>query len=177
MIDSNPELSGIVVWGIITVEVNLIPNIETELKTDFGEIILKSSIIPFDFTDYYEKEMGKDLKRCWLVTKNLIPLDRLAEIKNYARKIEGELLNEQQQRKINLDPGFLTLSNFVLATTKNYGHRIYLKDGIFAEVTLMYRNKSFQALEWTYPDYCNAIEFFNEVRKLYHDLLLEKKLL
>lgn len=168
---NNKEPQGIVVWGIISNDIDLISNIENKLLPDYGKVILKSSIIPFDFTDYYQKEMGKELKRIWLVTENLVSLDHLAKLKNFARKIEMNFLNEQKQRKINIDPGLLTLSNFVLATTKNYGHRIYLKDDIFAEATLIYRNKSYQALEWTYPDYKNAIEFFNQVRNLFHRII------
>jgi len=165
------KLYGTAIWGLITNENNLIPKIEKELLIDYGNVVLKSPIIPFDFTDYYEKEMGKNLIRCWLVTKNLVSLEKIAEMKNFARRIEKKFLNNQKQRSINIDPGIVTLSNFVLVTTKNYGHRIYLKDGIYAEVTLIYRNKSFQALEWTYPDYRNTIIFFNEARKFYQKLL------
>ena len=108
-------------------------------------------------------------KRLWIVTEQLIKLDHLADIKNFARKMEVKFQDENKNRKINIDPGALTLSNFVLATTKNYGHRIYLKDEIFAEVTLIYRKKSFQALEWTYPDYKTNeyITIFNRIREIY----------
>ncbi len=167
------KLYGTAIWGLITNQNNFIPKIEKELLNDYGQVILKSSIIPFDFTDYYEKEMGKNLIRCWLVTENLVLLEKIVEMKNFAQRIEKRFLNEQKQRSINIDPGIVTLSNFILVTTKNYGHRIYLKDGIYAEVTLIYRNKSFRALEWTYPDYRNTIIFFNEARK-FHQKLLQK---
>lgn len=167
--------NGIIVWGIIINDVNLISEIEHILQPDFGRIVLKSSATPFNYTDYYENEMGKNLNRLWIVTNNFVSLDKIAEIKHYARKIEDKFRNEQNNRKINLDPGFLTLSNFVLVTTKNYGHRIYLKNGIYAEVTLIFRNKSFQALEWTYPDYREAISFFNEVREYYKKIIGDQK--
>jgi hypothetical protein len=172
---TNTEPNSIIVWGILFSNLDLISQIENELQIDFGKIILRSEIIPFDFTGYYEKEMGKNLKRLWIVTEQLIKLDHLADIKNFARKMEVKFQDENKNRKINIDPGALTLSNFVLATTKNYGHRIYLKDEIFAEVTLIYRKKSFQALEWTYPDYRNAIEFFNQVRVQFNNLLTNGK--
>jgi hypothetical protein len=160
-------INGLVVWGVITANTDLITALEKELSTSYGNTIFRSEIIDFNYTNYYEREMGKNLKRCWLVTENFVPLDQLAKLKHYAIMVEAKFQNHQGQRSINIDPGFLTLSNFVLATTKNYGHRIYLKDGIFAEVTLIYRNKSYHALDWTYPDYRNAINFFNEARNLY----------
>lgn len=157
-------LSGIVVWGTITKDTLLVSQLEDDLLKSFGKIIFKSSVIPFDYTKYYESEMGEKLQRCWLVTEQLKPLEQLADIKNFARKLERKQSNLKGQRSINIDPGFLTMPNFVLATTKNFGHRIYIKNDIFAEVTLIYQNKSFQALDWTYPDYKNAISFFNQVR-------------
>ncbi len=166
----NQVPSGLIVWGIITADVGLISIIEHMLSHNFGETILKSPMTPFDFTDYYEKEMGKNLQRCWLVTQNIVKADQLVEIKKYAEQIEKKFLTEKNKRQINIDPGILTLQNFILTTHKNYGHRIYLQKGVYAEVTLIYRHQSFQALEWTYPDYRNAIDFFNEARKLLRQL-------
>jgi hypothetical protein len=163
---TRPEPQGIIVWGILTNKPELVVAVEKEIEKNYGTVIRQSEIVPFDYTDYYEKEMGKNIQRLWLVTEKLVYLSLLAEIKNYARHIEATYADENNNRKINIDPGILTLSNFVLATTKNYGHRIYLRDGIFAEVTLIYRNKTFQSLEWTYPDYRNSIEFFNKAREL-----------
>ncbi len=164
MNEKESSIAGIIIWGIITNELSLILDLENKLFDNFGKTIKRSEVLAFDYTKYYEPEMGTNLKRCWLVTANLKPLEQLADIKNFARNIESNFFDQQGKRRINIDPGFLTLSNFVLATTKNYGHRIYLKDDIFAEVTLIFRNRSFQALDWTYPDYRNAITFFNEVR-------------
>ncbi|MDH5186329.1 MAG: DUF4416 family protein, partial [candidate division WOR-3 bacterium] len=95
-----------------------------------------------------------------------IALARLTEMKLWTMEIENEFLDTNRRRRINLDPGILTLAKLVLATTKNYYHRIYLGKGIFAEVTLIYRNKQFEPLAWTYPDYRTdtAIDFFQQVR-------------
>jgi len=82
--------------------------------------------------------------------------------------------SEGGRRKINLDPGYITESNLVLASTKAYNHRIYLKEGIYAEVTLIYRKKTgYEPLPWTYPDYRTrlALDFFGEVRRLYREEL------
>jgi hypothetical protein len=169
------NLTGIVIWGTITKDTLLISQLEDDLFESFGKVIFKSSVIPFDYTKYYESEMGEELQRCWLVTEQLKPLERLADIKNFARKLEEKQLNSKGHRSINIDPGFLTLSNFVLATTKNYVHRIYIKENIFAEVTLIYQNKSYQPLNWTYPDYRNAIPFFNQVRNELYKILIKNK--
>lgn len=168
---------GIIVWGVITTDLNLSKVVEKEVSADFGTIILISPIIPFDFSDYYEDELGKTLKRYWFVTEKLISLDKLIELKKYAIDIENKFTDQAHKRRINLDPGLLTLSNFVLATTKNYSHRIYLGKGIFAEITLIYRNRSFQSLDWTYPDYRQHIAFFNEVRNKFHERLVEMEFL
>jgi hypothetical protein len=77
----------------------------------------------------------------------------LVELKLLCNRIEKELAAEDGSRRINLDPGLLSMENFVLATTKNRGHRIFLRDGIFAEVTLMYVRGKFEPLPWTFPDY------------------------
>jgi hypothetical protein len=175
MNNEEPNLSGIVVWGTITNDILLVSQLEDDLRQRFGKIIFKSSVIPFEFTKYYESEMGEKLTRSWLVTEQLKPLEQLVDIKNFARKLEAKQLNSKGQRRINIDPGFLTLFNFVLATTKNYGHRVYIKENIFCEVTLIYQNKSFQPLDWTYPDYRNAIPFFNQVRSQLYKMLKDNK--
>ena len=73
------------------------------------------------------------------------------------------------KRRFNLDPGLLTLGNFVLATGKNNAHRIYLAEGIFADLTLIFRSRSYRPLEWTYPDYADAelIGILNRLREMY----------
>ncbi len=175
MNNEEPNLSGIVVWGTIANDTMLVSQLEDDLRQSFGKVIFKSSVIPFDFTEYYESEMGEKLMRSWLVTEQLKPLEQLADIKNFARKLEAKQLNSKGRRRINIDPGFLTLSNFVLATTKNFGHRIYLKDNIYAEVTLIYQNKSYQPLNWTYPDYQKVVPFFNQIRNHLYKILKENK--
>lgn len=157
-----------VVVGYIIKDVNLIKEINEILYSLLGEVDLASEIIDFNFTDYYEKEMGKDLKRQWVSYSNLIMPDFLPDLKIETNKIEDKF-SENGKRKINIDPGILTLNNFILATTKNYAHRIYLGKGIYAEVTLIYKNKKFNNLPWTYPDY--QTDFFHnfllKVRKIY----------
>ena len=109
--------------------------------------------IDFDFTDYYSKEMGSGLKRCFLVSDSLVGCNLLADLKHLTNRVERELARDDGCRRINLDPGLLSAGKFVLASTKNNAHRVYLRDGIFAEVTLYYRHRKFEPFEWTYPDY------------------------
>ena len=157
-----------VIIGYITSDIQLINEVNHELLPLLGEPDFFSEIIDFNFTDYYEKELGKNLKRQWVAYKNLIMPDFLASLKIKTNEIE-EKFKVANKRRINIDPGILTLNNFILATTKNYAHRIYLRDGIYAEVTLLYQNKKFQNLNWTYPDY--QPDFFHhfllKVRKSY----------
>lgn len=158
---------GSVIIGIITQNIDILTPVEMLLAKEISPIQYKSPVIDFDFTDYYEVEMGKNLLRQWLSLTNPVALDELLNLKLKTMAIEEKFLDASNHRRINLDPGILTLCNFVLATTKNYYHRIYLGKGIFAEVTLVYRHKNFQPLAWTYPDYRTdtAINFFKLVRE------------
>jgi len=122
------------------------------LEKRFGDIDSQSQIIKFNYTDYYEKEMGKGLKRQFVSFRPLINPESLTKAKLYTLKIEKKM-SRNKQRLINIDPGYLNEAKVVLASTKDFSHRIYLKHGIFAEITLIYHKKTFQVLSWTFPDY------------------------
>ena len=139
------------------------------LEKRFGKCDFTSPTLPFNHTRYYEKEFGPDLKRKFLsFQKPLLP-EKLARIKLFTNKVENKFLSSGYKRQINIDPGILTLSKVILATTKDYTHRIYLSRGIYAEVTLYYQDKTFRPWEWTYPDYKTPeyIQVFNNIRELY----------
>lgn len=146
-----------------------------ELSTEFGPVILKSEVIRFDHTTYYNKEMGSDLTRQWYVFGDLMLPDELVRLKHKANASERNYLNENGGRKVNIDPGLISMSNLVLASTKNYSHRIYVGQGIYAEVTLVYKDGRFNPLEWTYPDYREnmALGFFARARAILRDKLAE----
>ena len=112
--------------------------------------------------------MGKGLTRRFISFSKLIPIQDLYRIKLYTNRLE-EKFSVAKHRQINIDPGYLDLAKLVLASTKDYAHRIFLRKGIFAEITLTYRQDSFSRNDWTYPDYCSKeyIEIFNQIRKLY----------
>ena len=157
--------------SLIVSREDILPEGQKALEAMFGEIDLVSERFSFDFTDYYSKEMGPHLFRHFVTFKNLIPIPRLPEIKLTTNRLEEQLATQEGNRRFNIDPGYLCLHHVVLATTKGYSHRPYLRDGIYADLTLIYRNKSFQSLGWTYPDYRQGpvIDFFNQLRKKYLD--------
>ena len=134
----------------------------------FGGIDFQSPPLNFTHTDYYEKEFGADLFKKIVSFQKLIPPQKLPEIKILTNKAEKRL-SLQNKRRVNIDPGYLDLSKLVLASTKDYAHRIYLNKGIYGEVTLFYRNKTFAAWECTYPDYRTPqyLAIFNRIRQIY----------
>jgi hypothetical protein len=139
-----------------------------DLENILGKVVLKSATMPFNHTEYYGQEMGGGLIRQWCAFDKLIMPDRLVELKHRTNEIEKKYLNQNGGRKVNIDPGSVSLSNLILASTKNYSHRICLGMGIYAEVTLIYKKKHFVPLDWTYPDYREekALDFFTRAREI-----------
>lgn len=139
----------------------------------FGPTDLVSGTWSFDSTDYYELEMGEGLQRQFVSFERLIDPGQLAQQKILSNELERRICTEcgllPDQRRVNLDPGYLSLSKLVLATTKDYSHRLYLRDGIFAESTLHFEAGRWMPWPWTYPDYAGDSyhEFFVQVRELY----------
>jgi hypothetical protein len=135
------------------------------LKERFGEIDLVSGEIPFDFSNYYNPEMENNLRRFWISFENLIFTSELADIKIFTNSVENNFA-VNNKRKINIDPGYVTPANIVLATTKDFSHRIYLSKGIYGEVTTIYEKGEYIKLPWSYPDYLSlaATDFFLKIR-------------
>ena len=156
----------VLVAGILAQTPALAVVAEAALEREFGPIGRRSADMPFDYTNYYEPEMGPKLIRRWVAFARSIEPDRLAAAKLATNRLELEF-TEEGRRKVNLDPGLLSLHSLVLATTKDFAHRIYLGGGIFAEVTLLYQSGAFQVLPWTYPDYKSAtcLEFLMQCRE------------
>jgi hypothetical protein len=123
------------------------------LELAFGRGTAGPETFPFVETDYYANEMGPRLARVFWMADKTVERDRLAAIKVETNVIETRLASPGGARRVNLDPGLLTAESLVLATTKPYSHRIYLRDGIFADLTLIYRDGEYAPLPWTYPDY------------------------
>lgn len=153
----------------------LLERVEGPLTERYGPVRRASDIIPFTFSEYYEEEMGKDLLRKFLVFANPIQADRLPEIKLFTNELEERYAAEDWpvKRPINLDPGYMNLSKLVLASTKDHAHRLYLGNGIFAEITLSYHGNAFHPMPWTYPDYRTEEyrRFFELARREFKDSL------
>ncbi len=152
--------------GMITRHPELFTSATSILKKRFGKIYRESEIFPFEFTNYYTTEMGEGLLRKFVSFEKKISPDSLAKIKLYTNKIEKRFA-VNGKRQINIDPGIITPAQVVLASTKEFSHRIYLMAGIYAEVTLIFKKGRFEPLPWTYPDYRTQkyLSFFHSVRK------------
>jgi hypothetical protein len=137
-----------------------------DLAGRLGPVERTSGPFPFDRTDYYEREMGAPLYRRFAVMERLVPRDALAAAKIGAEELETEF-SVNGFRTVNLDPALLTEENVLLATGKNYSHRVYLRDGVFADLTLVYRKGEYRPLPWTYPDFTSPEirAFLAEVRE------------
>ena len=159
------------IFGIISGFQELMEEIEEPLTLRYGPIDYRSPIIPFTFTDYYTTQMGENLLRRFISFQQLIEPELLPEIKVHSNRLEEEyaLRSSQVNRPINLDPGYLTATGFILASTKNYAHRIPLQKGIYAELEYIFKKGEAQSLPWTYPDYRTEgyQKIFLEVRRIY----------
>ncbi|KPJ77173.1 MAG: GTP-binding protein [Deltaproteobacteria bacterium SG8_13] len=124
----------------------------SDLCAALGPVDMISQWMRFGHTNYYAAEMGEPLHRRMVVFKELIEQQSLAEIKHFTNRVERRFA-DGGRRRVNIDPGYLLPERFVLATGKNYSHRIFIGQGIYADLTLIYRSGGFHPLEWTYPDY------------------------
>jgi hypothetical protein len=140
------------------------------LSVDLGPVDMISPWMRFDHTDYYAAEMGGPLYRRMVVFKELIEQQDLADIKHLTNRIEDRFA-DSAGRRVNIDPGYLLPERFVLATGKNYSHRIFIGKEMYADLTLIYRDGGFQPLEWTYPDYREKRmrDYLNATRRKYLD--------
>lgn len=165
-----PEKAKLIV-GLLSGEEDWLREGVRRLKRHFGDVDVESDVWPFDATDYYAIEMGERLFRKFVSFDELTPMDRLAEVKRLTNDLEAalaaDLVTSGIARPVNLDPGYVTLSKLVLASSKDFSHRIYLERGVFAEVTLLFEHGGWRTLPWTYPDYGGGQydEFLNEVRE------------
>lgn len=146
-----PQTAKLVV-GLLFREQRIQQQALNALTERFGPVDFLTEPKLFTFTDYYEKEMGTSLYRQTGSFAQLVRQESLPDIKMFTNKLEAEF-SEESRRKVNIDPGLLSEERLVLATGKNYIHRIYLRSGIYADLTLIYQEGAYRALPWTYPDY------------------------
>jgi hypothetical protein len=140
-----------------------------QAAANWGPIALESAQFSFDQTDYYQPTMGPHLVKCFWAFQQPIDPALLVQCKLQTNDWEAQYAREggrSEPRPLNLDPGYLTLAKLVLASTKDHAHRLYLARGIYAEVTLRYKDGQWQDRDWTFPDYRRADykQFFSECR-------------
>ena len=154
--------------GLLTARPSALGEVRGRLEERLGPVDTESGWLDFDYTDYYEPEMGAGLKRVLWGFARLDGPEALVDLKLCTNCLE-QALAVDGRRVVNIDPGYLAPARVVLASTKDFAHRLYLGKGIYGEVTLMYRRKGFQPLPWTYPDYRSEAyhRFFRELRRLY----------
>ncbi|HEX3020291.1 MAG TPA: DUF4416 family protein [Chitinispirillaceae bacterium] len=145
------------------------------LNNKFGEQEFNYGPLPFSWSEYYSEEMGSNLMKCYFNYSSLIDRLQLIDIKLFTNSIEQDY-SVQGKRCVNIDPGYLARDKFVLVTTKDFYHRLYLGKGIYGEETLHYRKGKYRYFSWTYPDYKqkNLYEFLEKARAtLVRDLRVE----
>lgn len=160
------------VVGIFTGDAALFAPVEAALTERLGKPDYESPVLPFEQTRYYEREMGSGLKRKFYAFTRLIDPAELGPLKRWTMALE-ERWKQEGRRRVNIDPGYVSLAKLVLATTKDNVHRIYLGEGIFAEVTLYFKQGRFYPWPWTYPDYASEEyrAIFEHIRGLYREQL------
>jgi len=164
----NPQPVKLII-GILAADQNCLDTANKAISAKFGIIDLASDVWPFTQTEYYKDETGPNILRQFVSLEKLIDPGNLAKIKHAANKLEQKLAKQLKMplpRPVNLDPGLIEPSKLVLATTKNYSHRIYIGHKMFAEVTLIYEKNDWRHFDYTYPDYRQTCyhDFFTKVR-------------
>jgi hypothetical protein len=153
-------------FAVLYADTAQIEAIFTLLDREFGKRDQLYGPVPFSWTEYYSDEMGSALHKVYFNYTDSIDRDRLPSIKNLTNSIERQYAGPGRNRTVNIDPGYVARDKVVLATTKDFYHRLYLADGIFGEVTLHYRKGRFRYFSWTYPDFRNpeVMRFLERIR-------------
>jgi hypothetical protein len=151
--------------GVLVTSQGTIPHLLSLLEEHYGELEEVSEPIEFNFSDYYDSEMGGTPWRFFVVFEERLDPERLASVKLHTNTLE-DYFRVEGRRVVNLDPGVMSGANLILATTKNRSHRIPLQQGIYGELTLHYSGKRYNSFPWTYPDYKSSEvqSFFLKVR-------------
>ncbi len=165
-----------IISSLFSPERECIDKVISQLSGVYGPLDWLSPELLFDRTKYYAREMGWPLYRRFISFERVLPPDRLTEIKLETNQIEEQYLRDGK-RMINIDPGYICPERLILATGKNYVHRVYLSKGIYADLTLIFKKGSFRPLAWTYPDYADPeiIGYLNGIRKRYMEQLREMR--
>jgi Domain of unknown function (DUF4416) len=166
------------ICGMIYKEGALYAEAKSRLEAEWGRVDSESEPFPFDLTGYYEDEMGGGLVRRFISFETLVPPESLPEAKLWTIELESMIRQERgvTGRPVNIDPGYLAASAVVMATAKDFAHRIPLAKGIYAHLELLFTRKGVRALDWTYPDLRREPPqaYFRGVREIYLRQLRER---
>lgn len=159
------------ICGIISSKEDHFLAAEEKLAGLYGPVDTRSPRFPFNLTHYYEREMGSGLRRSFLSFSRLIDPSLLSDIKVRTNGLETEIRNEFREslRIVNLDPGYLTPAALIMATAKDFSHRIPLRHGVYGHLEFLFSRTGIRRLDWTYPDFADTgyQSYFLEVRKIY----------
>lgn len=145
-----------------------IESLKVKLVKKFGEILYISSPSLFSYTNYYTKEMGANLSRLFIFFKKKLAKNSLVKLKKYTDSLELKY-EIAGKRIVNIDSGLFSKENIILATNKGYTHRVYIDKGVYADLTLYYKDNSYKSLTWTFLEYkdANTISMFNKLRSCF----------
>ena len=175
MAEAKPFPPAKLIVGIISSQDRYFLRVEEGLAALFGPVDRRSPFFPFDITDYYSRQMGKDLRRRFLSFGPLIPPESISEIKLRTNSLEKDFQRTfgGKPRPVNIDPGLLTGAALFMATAKDFAHRVPLQNGIYAHLEFLFTKRAVHFLPWTYPDFRQQgyQEFFLAVRGTYLEQL------
>ena len=160
---------GLLLLSVLAAEWDAWPDLLVRIEARFGPACFLSEALAFENTSYYDAELGRPITRRLLAFGTLAPLDCLAAAKLWTMDQEREFARPDGRRRFNLDPGLLTQERLVLATAKNFTHRVYLGQGVWADLTLVYTGGDWLVLPWTFPDYAAKalLELLTALREEY----------
>ena len=169
MAKAKPPPAVKLICGMISSQPEFFEPAQAAAAAVLGPTDIVSDVMNFDFTNYYDQEMGSPLYRRFWSFADLVAPDALAAAKIATNALEDQFAARAPQgppRPVNLDPGYVESAKLVLASMKNFSHRIYLRDGVYAEVTLLYRAGGWEKLPWTFPDFASGryMPFLDRVR-------------
>jgi len=147
------------VVGLLAGRGELLDAVADRMRETYGPTDVVSDVWPFDFTDYYAAQMGGGLLRQFLAFDRLIDPSELATIKRATNALEADFAVSETDgpaRLVNIDPGYVAEGKLVLASCKDFAHRVYLTGGVFAEVTLRYVHGAWRSHDCTFPDYASG---------------------
>ncbi len=154
-----------------------IEDVYRRIEREWGPIEEYSTVYDFTHTGYYKDEFGERLQKQFVSFENLSDINTMPEIKIKGNALEKEFLTGEN-RRVNIDPGYIANAKLVMPTTKNLPHRVYIGRNIYADLQLIYKKPSFQSILWTFADYKEPfnLDFFNRVRERYMVQLAQEKL-